>query len=463
MFKLTPNEIATYRMSYLQFVLGVFKYVYNTEFILSHHHQTICTHMEKIVVGLVQNLVTNIAPRHGKTELTVVCFIPWALGLFPDSEFIHPSYTKALASKNSQLARNIMQSSFYQQVFPHVQLDMTSKAKDHWRTTQGGVMYACGSEGSITGFGAGKMRVDGTFGGAIIADDPHKPNEAESDARRQAVLDTWCNTIQNRVNSPNTPKVVVMQRVHEDDLSGFLLRSGDGEKWDHLCLPSISEDNQALWPFKHTLPQLQAMEKANPYVFAAQHMQDPTPKGGAMFKEEWWVRYPAPPATFEYTIMTCDTAQRTNTHNDYSVVQHWGKWSNKCWLIDQIRGKWEPQDLEDYIVNFFNNAKHRPLVLYMEDASSGTRLIDILPQRHSIPVSPVKRTKDKFARACDVLNYINSGLVAIPETSPWIEDYLLEMGKFSPANTHKHDDQVDATVDAISLLMNPPDMYCGIL
>ena len=462
---MNPEQIAEYKRSIEKFSIGVYEHYNGMKFIKAYHHSKICEYLEAIVIGEIQNLVINVAPRHGKTDLSLVHFVAWTLGLFPDSEYIHTSYTAKVAFKNSGLARSLVCSDFYKQIFPHVQLDSSTKAKNEWRTTKGGIMYAAGSEGSITSFGAGKMREDGMFGGALIMDDPHKPNEAESETTRVNVIDTYMNTIRNRINHPKTPKILIMQRVHEEDLAGFVLDGGDGEYWEHLKLASIREDGTALWSFKHSIEQLKQMEANDPYNFASQHMQDPTPKGGAMFKSEWWKRYPAAPPTPEYYIMTCDTAQRTGQHNDYSVVQLWSFWSNKAYLIDQIRGKWEPEDLENNIVNFWKShtTEKNIRAFYMEDASSGTRLIDTLPTEHGIPIVPIKRKKDKFARACDVINYVASGMVYIPEKSEWVEDFLSEMSRFSPVDTHKHDDQVDCAVDAIDILMNPPEIYCGVL
>ena len=128
--------------------------------------------------------------------------------------------------------------------FPDVQL--ASQAQGHWKTTAGGVVYATGTGGTITGFGAGKHR-DG-FGGALILDDLHKADEARSDTVRNGVIDWFQNTLESRKNSPHTPIIVIMQRLHEEDIAGWLLNGGNGEEWEHLCLSAITEDGKALWP-----------------------------------------------------------------------------------------------------------------------------------------------------------------------------------------------------------------------
>lgn len=140
-----------------------------------------------------------------------------------------------------------------------------------------------GAGGTITGFGAGKERAG--FGGAILIDDPHKADEARSEVMRQNVIDWFQNTVESRKNSPeNTPIIVIMQRLHENDLAGWLLNGGNGEEWELLCLPAIQKDGSALWPEKHSIEQLRQMEQAAPYMFAGQYMQRPAPLDGGVFK-----------------------------------------------------------------------------------------------------------------------------------------------------------------------------------
>ena len=136
-------------------------------------------------------------------------------GKKPDSEFIHISYSAMLAANNAFQVRTLVQEEAYKKVFPDFSLRDDSKAKDFWRTSEGGVCYATGTGGTITGFGAGKMRDD--FGGCIIIDDPHKAHEASSKTIREGVIDWFQNTLESRTNSPDTPIIVIMQRLHEDD------------------------------------------------------------------------------------------------------------------------------------------------------------------------------------------------------------------------------------------------------
>ena len=233
------------------------------------HHRVICDALMKVYRGETKRLIINIPPRYSKTELAVINFMAWCFGKTPDSEFIHISYSATLAANNAFQTRNLVQEEAYKRVFPEFELRDDSKAKDDWRTAKGGVCYSQGTGGTITGFGAGKFR--DSFGGAIIIDDPHKASEARSDTIRKGVIEWFQNTLESRTNSPDTPIIVIMQRLHEEDLAGWLLDGGNGEEWEHLCLSAIQPDGSALWPEKHNIETLERMELAAPYVFAGQY------------------------------------------------------------------------------------------------------------------------------------------------------------------------------------------------
>lgn len=262
------------------------------------------------------------------TEIAVKAFIAYALAINPSAKFIHTTYSAALALDNSSTAKDLITSDYYQEIFPKVQLKQNQKSKQKWETTDGGGVYATSSGGQITGFGAGKVDdydekmdeyierdkelshdipddifedlLEGTgvdwlgkkasFGGAIIIDDPNKPDDADSETLRNKVNERYDSTISNRVNSRNTPIIIIQQRTHEDDLSGYLIRKQktveEGGIWHVLKLASIKEDGTALCPQKHTIEELKELENHNDIVFQRQHMQNPKPKSGLLFPIE---------------------------------------------------------------------------------------------------------------------------------------------------------------------------------
>lgn len=419
------------------------------------HHKIICDALMRVYRGETKRLIINIPPRYSKTEL-VLNWIAWCLGKVPDSEFILTSYASGLATNNAWTARELVLHEGYREIFPGTTLRADKTANHDWRTTAGGIVYAAGAGGTITGYGAGKHRPG--FGGAIIVDDPHKPDEATSDTIRQGVIDWFQNTLESRKNDPaNTPIVVIMQRLHESDLAGWLAAGGNGEEWEVISLPALSEDEtEALWPEKHTVERLLSMKAANPYVFSGQYQQRPSPLGGGIIKGRWFRRYRELPRLTMRKIFA-DTAQKTGERNDFTVFECWGKGEDgNAYLLDLLRGKWEAPDLKRRATEFWN--KHLAVdpvqygglrAMMVEDKASGTGLIQDLAVSSSIPILPIERVKDKLTRVLDVVGYIEAGRAYIPEDAPWVSDFVAECEAFTPNDTHAHDDQIDPMCDAL--------------
>jgi hypothetical protein len=298
-----------------------FKHHQKRKFVVGNHHRTICDVLERVLAGELTRVIIEIAPRYGKTELAVKQFIAHGLALNPSSKYIHLSYSNTLALDNSEEVKDLVQEDFYQELFPEVQIKKDSKAKNKWYTTAGGGVYATAAAGQVTGFGAGNVdeeelarmqaeedkelcgQVDELvstiesadidpilkkkkFGGALIIDDPLKPEDADSDVQRERVNSRFDSTIRNRVNSRNTPIIVIMQRLHPNDLAGYLQKIEPGV-WTVISLPALyvneAGDLCALWPFKHTVEELQKLKEINELVFERQYQQNPKPKTGLLF------------------------------------------------------------------------------------------------------------------------------------------------------------------------------------
>ena len=252
-------------------------------FIVGDHHRKICEALDKVVRGEIKRLIINIAPRYGKTELVSKNFIAYGLALNPRSKFIHLSYSDDLVLDNSKEINETVQSDYYQRLFPEVVVE--SKNAKKWYTSVGGGLYAVSAAGQVTGFGAGQVNDpyrerremgdfipawESDFAGAIVIDDPIKPEDALSETIRERVNNRFESTIRNRVNSRNTPIIIIMQRLHEHDLCGYL-QEIEPEEWTVLSLPCIWHDEngqeQPLWEFKHTLEELHKIERSNSFVF----------------------------------------------------------------------------------------------------------------------------------------------------------------------------------------------------
>lgn len=451
---LSASEIAGAAGRLYNFTRQMFKARRKVALLENWHQEEICDALERVYLGLVPRLVINVPPRSGKTEIAVKNFMAWTLGLEPDAEFIHASYSKRLATANAYDVRAIMQHETYRQIFPWVGLQDDSKAKDEFRTTAGGIVYATGAYGTITGYGAGKVREG--FGGALIIDDPHKANEATSEVKRQNVIDWYQNTIESRLNRPETPIIVIMQRLHEKDLAGFLLGGGTGEPWEHVNIPARDEQGRSFWPVKFPDSMLDRLESKSAYVFAGQYLQRPAPLGGGIFKDEWWRFLDVPPLV-RHRVIYADTAQKTKQQNDFSVFQCWGMTVDRqVVLLDMVRGKWAAPELEEVARAFWN--KHRAVAdmgtlraFKVEDKVSGTGLIQRL-EREGIPIIPISRNIDKVTRAMDAAPLVQSGNVILMRNLAQLSDFLAEASVFPNG---EHDDMIDAAMSAISDMSAP--------
>lgn len=315
--QLDPKELLRLEMlsSLEKYTKAMFKAQYHRSFAMNHHHHLIFEALQDVVDGKCNRLIINMPPRYSKTETVIKSFTSWCFALNPKCKFLHLSYSDLLVNDNSATIRNIMMEPLYKTLFPDSALEKEKGSSTRWKTEKGGEFYAVSTQGQVTGFGAGLVDVDPSevsyedltfdknlnevlglidaktniFNGAILIDDPMKPEDGESELVRERINTRFESTIRNRVNSRNTPIIIIMQRLHENDLCGYLMDTEPGE-WRVLSLPAIQIDEEtgeekALWPMKHTLEELHKMREVNPVIFDTQYMQDPKPKEGLMYQE----------------------------------------------------------------------------------------------------------------------------------------------------------------------------------
>ena len=283
---ITEEKVIRYKTSnsFEFFIRYFFKELHGRRFVMNDHHNQMIEILEKVINGEITRLIINIAPRYSKTEIAVKNFIAFCLALNSKAKFIHLSYSDTLALDNSEEIKDFIQSDQFQRLYD-VKIKADSKSKKKWYTVDGGGVYATSAGGQVTGFGAGKVENDDEeiddfmsyietargFGGAIVIDDPIKPDDADSDTIREKINNRFDSTIRSRTNSRKTPIIIVMQRLHPEDLSGYLL-DVEASKWHVLSLPVIKDDGTALWPFKHTIEELLDLQNANESVFKRQRL-----------------------------------------------------------------------------------------------------------------------------------------------------------------------------------------------
>jgi predicted phage terminase large subunit-like protein len=421
------------------------------------HHKIICEKLVRVYKGECPRLIINVAPRYSKTELAVINFISWTLGHVPDAEYIHTSYSGRLAANNSWQTRDLVQNEEFQKIFcddkslPIIHLKTDSQAKDEWRTQEGGCVYAVGAGGTITGYGAGKNRSG--FGGAIVIDDPHKADEARSEVMRQNVIDGFQNTLESRLNSPHTPIILIMQRLHENDLAGWLLNGGNGEEWEYLCLPTLENENTdhetALWPEKHTVDDLHRLRTSKPYTFSGQYQQSPCQPEGNIFKPDQIGIIEAVPIGTQF-VRAWDLGA-TDGSGDYTVGFKLGRLPDGRWLIaDVIREQYGPEDVERTLkATAQSDGRAVKIRLPQDPGQAGkaqAKNLTKLLAGYNVSVKPT--TGDKITRAEPFAAQVNVGNV-VALNKPWLESLKDEWRVFDNGT---YDDQVDAGADAFSEL-----------
>jgi len=491
--------------SHLFFTRYFFKARNGFKFKVNWHHLVFAGVVERIINGKGKNFIINVPPGSSKTEEVIINFIARGFALNKYCRFLHLSYSETLATLNSQTARDIVLSDEFQELWP-VQISNDDKAKSRWnvlddREQKAGGVWATSLGGQVTGFRAGRM-VEG-FQGAILIDDPLKPEDAYSKPAREAANRKLQTTVKSRKANPETPIVLIMQRLAENDPTGFI-KSGNLDEqgeWEYINIPALidetyiqtnkdkflteeiiamidgsEQDGQgrfSYWPYKEPLQTLLKMEegshsdkdgaRTSKLVFASQYMQAPKALGGNIIKGEWFKRYQILPIIKERFIFG-DTAQKTKEHNDFSVFECWGKGvDGNIYLLDLIRGKWEAHELKKRCIAFWEkhkvlNWEHQNIgvlrKLYVEDKSSGTGLIQDIKREHNIPVEGIQRNTDKLSRVIDAITYIEPGMVFIPEVAPFTNDLINECEAFNALMTHDHDDQIDPLVDAIDKMLS---------
>lgn len=431
---------------FLFFCRYMYKEIHRRTFIVAPHFILIVEFLMRVFNGEVKRGIINIPPRYGKTEIVIKMFIAWCLVRNSQSKFIHLSYSDDLALDNSSQAKEYIESDAFQK-FWQMKLKKDAQGKKKWFNEFGGGVYATASGGAITGFGAG-VAESNIFSGAILIDDPLKPDDALSEVKRKAVNERFNNTIRSRVNDRNTPIVVIMQRLHEEDLSGYLLSGGSGEHWEHLCLPALNELNEPLYPEKHTFEELEQIRQASKYTFAGQYMQQPAPDEGGEWRKDWFeiVNLKSlPPINWKMLI---DGAYTKDTANDPTGLMVYGKYGNDLYILSSIDKYLEMPELIKFIPTYIQSLGVSVSIIKAEPKASGKTIVQLLKSQTRLNVSEIKTDlvqMSKIERARTVSPFIESGRVKLIQ-GVWNESYLQQIAMFPNA---KHDEHVDLTSYAI--------------
>lgn len=445
---MTPDDAEIRaRASLYDFVRWMYRAQHNKTIVPAPHHSLVCSALERVIRGKTKRLIINIPPRSGKTLLVSQLFPAFWMGLNPASNFILTSYSKTLASNNTYAVREIMRHEAYQWLWRDTkpQIKDDSQARDIFRTNANGMVYGVGSGGTITGIGAGDM--SNIPAGCIIIDDPIKPDEALSDTVRNSTIEWFRGTLESRKNSPDTPIVVVMQRLHELDLAGWLESGGNGEEWDVIKIPALKDDGTSFWERQFPVEMLRRLEKSSPYTFAGQYQQEPSPRGGGFFKPANIEIVPALPEGIKW-VRGWDMAATANG-GDWTCGAKLGIKDDVIYIADVRRVQGSPDEVERLIVN---TAKMDNCLqsIPQDPGAAGKTVVSYLSKKlHGLAFKFSLESGDKATRAEPLASQINIGNARMLKAD-WNDSFVHELASFPNG---AHDDQVDAASRAYGELM----------
>jgi predicted phage terminase large subunit-like protein len=414
-------------------------------FEMAHHHRLVVEKLEAVERGEIDRLMIFLPPRHGKSLITSQLFPPWYLGGHPDRSVIAASYGAELALDFGRRVRNFVADPLQAAVFPSCKLATDSTAAHRFNLMAGGAYYAVGAGGPLTGRGAD----------LLLIDDPIKSDVQAYSALERRSLQSWYETVAYTRLQPGAAIVLIQTRWHEDDLAGWLLREHADDGWAVLTLPAIAEADEswrreggALWPKRFPAAKLGQIRAAiGGAAWQALYQQRPAAAEGAVFKREWWRSYTSAtlPARFEQVVLSLDTAFKAGASNDYSVGLVLGVGATGYFVLDVFRDRVEFPELKRKVEMLAE--RWHPNVVLIEDKASGQSLIQELRTSSRLPVHPIKVDSDKVTRANAVTPLLEAGRALLPESAPWLADFMDEVSSFPAA---PHDDQVDALTQALN-------------
>ena len=406
--------------------------------------------IQKLIDQESTRMIINIPPRAGKT-LLISIFLPlFAWVNAPSGQTILTGFNSDVLAECSGYIRTIMTNPDFKRVFPDVIIDPNKKSAEKLGTMSAGVLHAIPTTGRVTGKGCGAL-VEG-FAGLMAIDDVIKPDDANSPREREKINARFSNTLLSRLATMSTPLVIIMQRLHSDDLCGYLMKGGSSDVYDWLNIPGIvvedagseawykeqieefgytnvkpilynlpeSKDRKyeshmfegkiqrisSFWPIRKDILSLLGLLEKDPYTFYSQYQGKPVSKGTAALKASSLYFYDSLEefGRFAYTFITADTASTVASYSDFTVACYWGVTrgnadNRKLVLIDLVVGKWEVPELVVEMRRFWRekNVTNRdrldlkPKYFYMEDKSSGLFLNQQFLKDKTVRVKPVPR------------------------------------------------------------------------
>lgn len=449
---------ALIRTNFFAFLCKVFETLHGGTHLKENWHLLAMAYEASLILsGEETRLIVELPPRYLKSETFSIALPCFALGQNPTLRIICACYGDDLSRKFSRDRQKIMSAKWFKDAFPNTRLQRGKASEVEFETTRGGGCFATSVGGALTGRGAD----------LLIIDDPIKTDQARSKAERDAVSRWYSESAYSRLNDKAESKVIiVMQRTHQDDLSGYVRPLDD---WRILTLPAVADEDESyaigegelhhrkagevLHPARESAETLERT-KANltPHAYSAQYQQAPVPEAGNLIQKEWLRYFPQQKSRgdFDEIIQSWDTASSTGTSSAYSVCTTWGIATDGYYLLDVFRKRMDFPSLLEAVETQAEN--ERPQAILVEDASSGTQICQMLQgKKHLKLVRQPRPKQDKTARLEQVSPEFASGKVCFKEDAIWLADLENELLSFPDS---RFTDQVDSITQFLLYITN---------
>jgi len=444
-------EVARRHLS--SFVRIAWPIIESVPLVWNWHLDVLCDELERMSRGEIDRLLINVPPGTMKSLLVSVFWPAWEWTRDPKLKYLAASYSADLSTRDTMKVRDLLLSAWYRRVYG-VTLRGDQSAKTWIINDFGGWRIATSTGGRGTGEHPDR----------IIIDDPHSATQSRSEVERKAALDWYDQTISSRGATRGVKFVVIMQRLHQEDMAGHLLSLGG---WRHRMFPMRFELERAdirdernvagelLWPALFPEEKLRVLERdLGPYGVASQMQQRPAPIGGGLFKRIW---FPLIPATdVPKTALRCrgwDTAA-TEGAGDYTTGVRIAWAEGIFYVEDVVRGQWGPDGVDRRMMYAAKMDGRGVRIREEKEPGAAGKTVCIKRARDLVGYDyrPVPTTGDKEVRANTFRAQCEAGNVRMVQ-APWNETYLQELEVF-PNGTH--DDQVDASSAAFNDLATGP-------
>lgn len=419
------------------------------------HIDAIAEYLMACARGEVTRLIINLPPRMLKSTIVSVAWPAWLLAHDPAQRIMAASYAQSLSLKHSTDCRVLLQSAWFRHLFPHTRLSADQNEKEKFTTTQRGYRRAVSVGGAAIGEG----------GNILIVDDPLNPLQASHHTQREMVNQwfdhTWATRLDDKLRGA---MVVVMQRLHPNDLSGYLLEKGG---WEHLCLPAIAPEHarihignffceremgEALHDAREPVALLERMKhELGSANFEAQYQQAPISEMGAIVKPHWFPRFDATMMDAAQCVQSWDTGVKAGQQHDASACATFMVRDGMHHLIDMRVVRLEYPELKREIIR--HAAHFNPDAVLIEDKASGQSLLQDLKRETQLPLIPCMPKVDKLTRLQRVTPLMEAGKMALPQRANWLGAFERELFQFPDG---AHDDQVDAVSQYLNWVRDKP-------